>query len=344
MFNVTVWTGYNGPRMVDDQVLYENLPRVARMANTGYLDINLLLHDSELIRQGSLTREQVVVTWDIVMKGLAARSRDCSGLTLDLRDMLSEAFRRDRNLLSHPSNFVGRYPQSLQLFMSLAEVSSIGESRPIASALAGFFGKHGEEIVRSDYQNLDLWGESILRAYMSQADKLNCLREFLVANPRDLDAMALQNPRSEVATFLNTLAQLDFHQEQSLDLASFPSRGRPFLRGCGPVVHRTRPNINRSHSVPSYQVYRDPWDTPYQHQFANKSYRNSPAPIASSSSDADLDLMKIRMNRLENKVIEHELGAPALAVPTFQALPAPRSLSPGYELAMGGYGRRHRYA
>ncbi|KAF2101442.1 hypothetical protein NA57DRAFT_72885 [Rhizodiscina lignyota] len=341
MFEIIVSVG-SGQWPVDYQILQMNLPRVARIAatNGGYIDVNILIRDSDLVHSNYITPHQMLYVWEMVVKGLSERSGDCSGLSLALRDLLGDELLRDKTYLPDPMDaMTSQYPKTLNLFMCLAEISSLSESRRIASSLASFFNKHGEEIVRRDWNALDHWGVSIMNARMPQPDLINCMREFLTADPALLDEVALQNPRPAVGNFLEALRRIDFHQAQSVELA-FPSRGRGFFRGFGPSfganfgsVGYGRPPLMRSRSVPPYG-YPDAWDMPpFDTRIPRKRYNGSPLLMA-STSDPDLDILHRRINKLEDKV-DHELGPP-----TLRTLPGSRSVSPGWGLGVGGFGRR----
>ena len=162
---------------------------------------------------------------------------------------------------------------------------------------------------------------SRMNASMSEADLVMCLGLCLNADTTALEMKTLQYPRPESLRFLDALRQVDFHKEQSLELA-FPGRGRGFFRGYGPLQSHRRPRLLRSRSVPPYGL-NDMWDPMSVPSPRLRSTPYGSPRLLASSSEAHIDYLHQRVNHLDEK-LNHALDPP------FLALPSPRSMSPAW--------------
>lgn len=331
------------PWAVDPLILQTYLPEAYRFSSRpcsgpyGYIDTEDLISQSELVRGNYVSWNTVRTVWKLLVRELERQyPGDIQGLTLSLREVLSEAFERDRFRSDFGSNRVDSiYPHTIQIFMCLAEISAMCRSRKIGTVLFSFFSKHGETIVQTDPMALDLWGKSIISAEMTETEKTTALREFLRAHPAALGEVGMHPLRSPSPAFMDRLHQMDFRQ-MGADLDSFYPTNGGYLRGFNHSLSLSRrpatPLLSRSRSSPPFGI-QDRVVSPFVgHSCAYRSIgslapRRALDSVAHATAENQMDVENLheRVDALEDQ-LEYGLGSSKLLPrPRYSTVAGPRS-------------------
>lgn len=142
-------------------------------------------HSRELRSNGwnRLREEDLLDAVYLTLEALQTNDYDDGSVSRRLLDRLDESLEDDR--LSNGALREKTTPHSHRLFRSMAELSHVNRSRPIATVLRTFFVTRVEFIAHRNYPKaLVQWCQAINRAYMRDEDMIECFEALLVARPK----------------------------------------------------------------------------------------------------------------------------------------------------------------
>ncbi|KAK8223099.1 hypothetical protein HDK77DRAFT_60483 [Phyllosticta capitalensis] len=146
------------------------------------LDLDQYIAGCPATAAGLITSSSMLRVCEELLDILGYNPGDGQEAQLALSDLLARAVIADRRRgRSHGET---RFPESIAIFMTLADMSREFGSRRLASVCHGFFLSHGHRIVQAERSRaIILWSWAIMMSKMSEAEQIECLREIARVRP-----------------------------------------------------------------------------------------------------------------------------------------------------------------
>ncbi|KAK7548752.1 hypothetical protein BKA81DRAFT_403910 [Phyllosticta paracitricarpa] len=177
----------NRRELVDARTVRAYLPDAfLSIRQDEYLDLDQYITGCPGIAAGLITTTSMLRVCEEVLDILGYNPGDGQEAQLAFSDQLARAVIEDRRRGGSRSITHGesRYPESIAIFMTLADMSREFGSRRLASVCHSFFASHGHRIVQAERSRaIILWSWAILMSKMTEAEQIECLREIARVRP-----------------------------------------------------------------------------------------------------------------------------------------------------------------
>ncbi|KAK8159489.1 hypothetical protein IWX90DRAFT_301884 [Phyllosticta citrichinensis] len=173
----------NRRELVDARTIRAYLPDAfLSIRQDEYLDLDQYVTGCPGIAAGLITTTTMLRVCEEILDILGYNPGDGQEAQLAFSDQLARAVIEDRRR-GHTSGD-SRYPESIAIFMTLADMSREFGSRRLASLCHSFFSSHGHRIVQAERSRaIILWSWAILMSKMTEAEQIECLREIARVRP-----------------------------------------------------------------------------------------------------------------------------------------------------------------
>jgi hypothetical protein len=176
---------------VDRRILQTYLPIFQRreigLTYDGAIDLTPFLNKSWALKGGKVSQIVMLQTFRALLQSLSRNVGTSEATSIDLSEMLEEAFYEDQSIPSKHYTFSHTYQQ----FVCFAEIAARCHSTRINSVLHQFFIKFGGEIAMAESAaGLLGWTTAIIRSSMHEREIVSCLRETVISRPEFLDELS----------------------------------------------------------------------------------------------------------------------------------------------------------